>query len=61
MAERLLRMKKVAELLGISKRGVSRLIARGDMPQPVNVIASTRMPESEVEAYVDRLMGNRKG
>lgn len=57
--EHLLNMKAVAEILGVSSRSVWRLIARGELPQPLRIGHAVRMPASEVHAYIDRLKESR--
>lgn len=52
---------EVAHLLGdISERSVRRLIAAGDLPQPVKVRSSPRLYHSEVVAYLEKLNLKRK-
>jgi len=47
-------------LLGdISERSVRRLIARGDLPQPVKVLSAPRLYRSEVFAYLEKLKAKR--
>jgi predicted DNA-binding transcriptional regulator AlpA len=54
--ERLIDFKETAHLLGdISERSVRRLIARGDLPQPVKVLSAPRLYRSEVFAYLEKL------
>ena len=53
-------LEEVAEMLGnISTRSVRRLIARGDLPQPVKVLSSPRLYHSDVVAYLDSLKQTR--
>ena len=53
-------LDEVAEKLGkISTRSVRRLIARGDLPQPVKVLSSPRLYHSDVVAYLDGLKQKR--
>lgn len=56
----LLRVRQVADRLGVSVRTVRRLIARGELPQPVKVGRSSCIPADEVVAYVERLKGERR-
>jgi predicted DNA-binding transcriptional regulator AlpA len=54
--DRLMDLEEVAEKLGnISTRSVRRLIARGDLPQPVKVLSSPRLYHSDVVAYLEGL------
>jgi predicted DNA-binding transcriptional regulator AlpA len=58
--DRLIDLEEVAEKLGnISTRSVRRLIARGDLPQPVKVLSSPRLYHSDVVAYLDGLKQKR--
>ncbi len=45
----------VAGALSVSRREVYRLIARGDLPQPVKIGRSSKLPESEVSAFIEKL------
>ncbi len=59
--DRLMDLEEVAEQLGhISTRSVRRLIARGDLPQPVKVLSSPRLYHSDVVAYLDGLKQKRE-
>lgn len=52
--------KETAHLLGdISERSVRRLIASGELPQPVKVPSAPRLYHSEVKAYLERLKNKR--
>jgi predicted DNA-binding transcriptional regulator AlpA len=58
--DRLMHLEEVAEKLGhISTRSVRRLIARGDLPQPVKVLSSPRLYHSDVVAYLEGLKQKR--
>jgi predicted DNA-binding transcriptional regulator AlpA len=58
--DRLMDLEEVAEKLGnISTRSVRRLIARGDLPQPVKVLSSPRLYHSDVVAYLEGLKQRR--
>jgi predicted DNA-binding transcriptional regulator AlpA len=47
-------------LLGdISEPSVRRLIASGELPQPVKVLSAPRLYHSEVKAYLERLKNKR--
>jgi excisionase family DNA binding protein len=56
----LLSLKTVGLLLSKSVRSVWRMIADGELPQPVYVGRSARLPASEVQAYIERRKQNRK-
>ena len=59
--DRLMDLEEVAEKLGnISTRSVRRLIARGDLPQPVKVLSSPRLYHSDVVAYLEGLKEKRE-
>lgn len=58
--DRLIDFKEVAHLLGdISERSVRRLIARGDLPQPVKVLSAPKLYQSDVFAYLEKLKAKR--
>jgi predicted DNA-binding transcriptional regulator AlpA len=58
--DRLMSLEEVAEKLGgISTRSVRRLIAKGDLPEPVKVLASPRLYHSDVMTYLDHLKQKR--
>ena len=58
--DRLMSLEEVAEKLGgISTRSVRRLIARGELPEPVKVLASPRLYNSDVMTYLDLLRQKR--
>jgi predicted DNA-binding transcriptional regulator AlpA len=48
-------VKWVAERLGICSRGVWRLVARGELPQPVHVGRASRRYVSDVEDFMRKL------
>ena len=58
-ADRLLDLEAVRELLSVSRREVYRLISRGDLPAPVKIGRSSKLPESEVAAYIEKLKAAR--
>lgn len=58
--DRLLRLKQVAESIGISLRTLNRLISSGVF-RPVKVLRSTAIPESEVCEFIERLKRERRG
>lgn len=61
VTERLLTLGKVADTLGVNKRTVYRLIAKGDLPQPLKVGHSVRLSVSDVTEYFERLKLQRQG
>jgi len=58
--ERLLTLDEVAIQLGISVREVYRIMAEGELPPPVKIGRASRIPESEVAAYIETLKNRRK-
>ena len=59
--ERLIDFHEVSRLLGgISERTIRRLIAAGDLPQPVRIRRSPRLYHAEVAAYLQKLKLKRK-
>ena len=59
IGDRLMRIDDVAEVLGISRRTVWRLIAQAELPAPVKVLGSSRIAESELGQYIERLKRER--
>jgi prophage regulatory protein len=57
--DKLLSLKEVADLLGLSVRAVYRLIDAGELPQPLKVGRSSRIRASDYQAYVNRLIGQQ--
>jgi excisionase family DNA binding protein len=57
--ERLVSVKEVAALLGISVRKVWRMIAAGQFVAPVRMGRSRRWPQSEIQQYVEELKQQR--
>lgn len=56
----LLTMTEAARALTMCKRTLERLIAAGQFPQPVRFTSRcVRVPESDVVAYLERLMDQR--
>lgn len=56
---RLVSLQGAAERLGLSLRAVYRLIASGTLPPPVKVGGASRLFESDLDAYLDRLQRAR--
>ncbi|VGO21720.1 helix-turn-helix domain-containing protein [Pontiella sulfatireligans] len=50
---KLLPLLDAADILGVSKRTVDRLIACGELPV-VKINRSTRIPLAEIQAYIER-------
>ena len=48
-------------LAGISEKSVRRLIASGELPQPLKVLSVPTLAKSDVLAYIEALKGRRKG
>jgi predicted DNA-binding transcriptional regulator AlpA len=60
-SDQLLRKSQVAELLGVGKRAVERLVAAGKFPPPVNLAANMpRWPVEEVVKHLESLKAARK-
>jgi excisionase family DNA binding protein len=59
--ERLLGLDEAAERLGVCKRTVQRLIAGGELPEPVKVGRRSLLLASDIQAFLQRLIGARKG
>jgi excisionase family DNA binding protein len=53
--EKLVGLDNVAERLDISEREVYRLIAAGELPKPVKIGRLSKLPVSDVVAYIERL------
>ena len=49
-----------ADLLGVSKRTLQRLIAAGKFPTPIKIGATSRLLLEDIERYVD-VQRNRGG
>lgn len=58
-SEKLVSLRHAATRLDISVRGLYRLIARGDLPHPVKVGGSSKLCESDLNAYIDQLKSRR--
>jgi predicted DNA-binding transcriptional regulator AlpA len=57
----LINVKKVAAMLDICTRGVWRLVARGELPQPKPVgRRAKRWRLVDIQAYIRRIMGDPK-
>ncbi|SDS38232.1 transcriptional regulator, AlpA family [Opitutus sp. GAS368] len=55
----LLTLRQAAQRLTICRRTLERLIAAGQFPRPVKIGRSTRVPESDVLAYLAKIIGLR--
>lgn len=55
----LLTIQKVAKSLGVCRRTLEREISRGNFPRPLKVGTASRWPESDLQAYLDRLHQQR--
>ena len=49
-----LKVKEVAQRLGVSVRSVWRLAALGEIPRPVGIGGSSRWPRVHIEHYVEQ-------
>jgi len=58
--DQLLRLDQVAVILSVSKRQIWRMIANGDLPEPVKIGRASRMISSDVQAYIEKLKSLRK-
>ena len=58
-AERLVTFKEAAQILGISVRGLYRLVDQRELPGALKVGRSARLSLSEVNAYIERLKEKR--
>ncbi len=56
---RMLSPEKVAEALDVSRATLYRMIRREEFPGPVYVGSQARWPESDVQAYFERLIQQR--
>ncbi|MCA9280715.1 MAG: helix-turn-helix domain-containing protein [Phycisphaeraceae bacterium] len=59
VVDRLLSLNDAAAYLGICRRTIYRLIASGELPQPVKVGSATRLPESDLARYIESLKRRR--
>ncbi|MFC0339774.1 helix-turn-helix transcriptional regulator [Paracoccus niistensis] len=57
--DRLLRDKDAAEALGVSKTTFWRRVNDGTVPPPVKIGGSTRWPQSEIQAVIERAKATR--
>lgn len=58
-SERLVTFKEAAQILGISVRGLYRLVDLRELPRALKVGRSARLALSEVNAYIERLKEKR--
>lgn len=52
MADRLLRLENVVELVGFKSSKIYALIASGDFPSPIKIGNASRWPESKIDAWI---------
>jgi excisionase family DNA binding protein len=52
-------VEEVASILGVSSRSVWRLVASGELPEPLRVGRCARWPLSDIYAYLDRIKRQR--
>ena len=57
--DRLLSLEEAGRLLAASKRTVHRLIASGELPRPLRLGRLSRLTLEDVEAYIEKLKGQR--
>jgi excisionase family DNA binding protein len=57
----LLTLKQAAQRLSICRRSLERLIVLRKFPRPVRIGRSVRIPESDVQIYVQKLLAVRGG
>jgi predicted DNA-binding transcriptional regulator AlpA len=57
--DNLISLPQSAKQLDISVRGLYRLIAKNELPRPVKVGSASKLFESDLEAYKQRLRGQR--
>ncbi len=58
--ETLLTLAEVGTRLSLSTRAVYRLIARGDLPQPIKVGGASRLLESDLATLIQKLKEKRR-
>ena len=57
----MLSLKQVAKRLGVCERSIRRYIALGELPRPVRVGPKlVKLLECDVEAYLQRIQGQRQ-
>lgn len=57
--DRFIRLPEVAKRFGISKRGVWRAVARGELPEPCHIGRSATWSESEIFKKMQQLKEKR--
>lgn len=53
--DQLISLPRAAARLDISTRGLYRLIANDELPRPIKVGGSSKLCESDLDAYIERL------
>ena len=57
--EQLITIRECADRISISVRELYRLISKGELPQPVKLGRASRLFESDIDAYLDKLKAQR--
>ena len=60
MSERLLRLDAVENRVGWRKSKIYQEVAAGNFPRPIKHGAVNTWPESEIDAYISRLIAQRE-
>jgi prophage regulatory protein len=55
----LLTLPQIATNLAISRRTLERLIAAGEFPAPVKIGRSSRVPQADLAAYLEKICVER--
>ncbi len=58
--DNLISLPKAAARLDISVRALYRLMARNEIPKPVKVGGSSKLFQSDLDAYLEHLRGKRQ-
>ncbi len=59
MIEQLIPIKRSADILGISRRKVERLVCAGELPPPIKQGRGSFFAESDLADYIERLKALR--
>ena len=58
--DRCLPLKDAASQLGVSMRGLYRLISKGDLPQPLKIGRRSYLTADDVQTYIRKLKEGRR-